>query len=97
MPLPPWDVTQEVLLWAALRAAGAALAVALLARWLGGESLAPALPTRFTEVTQIARLDDPVGFQGVNYGIRIWHCTGPIRPWSEIWPELMSLRIEHGT
>ncbi|MEV0250545.1 glycosyltransferase family 39 protein [Nocardia sp. NPDC050712] len=64
--------------------------------YLGGDSLAPTLATHFTTATPLARLDDPTGFQGVNYGIRIWYCTNPIHPWSQTWPELMSLRIEHG-
>jgi len=32
----------------------------------------------------------------VNYGIRMSLCWGPIRPWKQIWPELMTLRIDHG-
>jgi hypothetical protein len=32
----------------------------------------------------------------VNYGIRVSLCSGPIRPWSQIWPELMTLRIDYG-
>ncbi|RDI51072.1 glycosyltransferase family 39 protein [Nocardia mexicana] len=65
--------------------------------YVGGDSLAAALPDRFAAATPVARLDDAAGFQGVNYGIRVWYCTGPLRPWSHTWPELMSLRIEHGT
>ncbi|MGW0252542.1 ArnT family glycosyltransferase [Nocardia goodfellowii] len=64
--------------------------------YVGGDSLAPELPARFASVTPLASLDDPTGYQGVNHGIRVWHCTGPVRPWSQTWPELMSLRLEHG-
>ncbi|MEV0760997.1 glycosyltransferase family 39 protein [Nocardia sp. NPDC050435] len=65
--------------------------------YVGGDSLAAPLATRFATVALLARLDDPTGFQGVNHGMRVWYCTGPQRPWSQTWPELMSLRIEHGT
>ncbi|WP_194819431.1 glycosyltransferase family 39 protein [Nocardia sp. XZ_19_385] len=64
--------------------------------YLGGDSLAPTLTTQFTSVTPLARLDNPTGYQGVNHGIRLWHCTTPVRPWSQTWPELMTLRLEHG-
>ncbi|MEV6280578.1 glycosyltransferase family 39 protein [Nocardia sp. NPDC051832] len=64
--------------------------------YIGGDSLTPTLPALFTTATPLARLDDPTGYQGVNHGIRLWHCTGPLRPWSRTWPELMTLRIEHG-
>lgn len=65
--------------------------------YVGGARLGADLPTRFTEVTAVGRLDEATGFQGVNYGIRLWFCSHPRQPWSRMWPELMTLRIEHGT
>jgi hypothetical protein len=64
--------------------------------YVGGADLQRELAARFTTVVPVARLDDPSGFQGVNYGIRVSLCASPIRPWSQIWPELMTLRIDHG-
>ncbi|MFC9895547.1 ArnT family glycosyltransferase [Nocardia sp. NPDC127579] len=64
--------------------------------YVGGENLAPELAARFGAVVPLARLDDPIGYQGVNHGIRVWYCTAPTRPWSQVWPDLMSLRIDHG-
>ncbi|WP_063008767.1 ArnT family glycosyltransferase [Nocardia kruczakiae] len=64
--------------------------------YVGGVDLQRELPARFTTVVPVSRLDDPSGFQGVNYGIRVSLCANPIRSWSQIWPELMTLRIDHG-
>ena len=64
--------------------------------YVGGVDLQRELPARFTTVVPVARLDDPSGFQGVNYGIRVSLCANPIHSWSQIWPELMTLRIDHG-
>ncbi|MEU6558856.1 glycosyltransferase family 39 protein [Nocardia nova] len=64
--------------------------------YIGGDDLSEELPTRFAHVTAVASLDDPKGFQGVNYGIRVWYCSDPVRPWSRTWPGLMTLRIEDG-
>nr|WP_276514748.1 glycosyltransferase family 39 protein [Nocardia transvalensis] len=65
--------------------------------YVGGDSLAESLSAHFVSAIPVARLDDPTGFQGVNHGIRVWYCTGPVRPWSQTWPDLMTLRVEHGT
>lgn len=65
--------------------------------YVGGDSLTETVSERFATAIPVARLDDPVGFQGVNHGIRVWFCTEPVRPWSQIWPEMMTLPIEHGT
>lgn len=65
--------------------------------YVGGDSITETVSERFATAIPVARLDDPVGFQGVNHGIRVWFCTEPVRPWSQIWPEMMTLPIEHGT
>lgn len=65
--------------------------------YVGGDSITETVSEHFATAIPVARLDDPVGFQGVNHGIRVWFCTEPVRPWSQIWPEMMTLPIEHGT
>ncbi|MFG3524837.1 hypothetical protein ACGF5S_31580 [Nocardia nova] len=48
--------------------------------YVGGVDLERELPARFTTVAPVARLDDPNGFQGVDYGIRVSLCWARFVP-----------------
>jgi hypothetical protein len=42
----------------------------------------------FTSVTQVATLSNPAGLHNQEWGGHVYVCTGPILPWSQLWPLL---------
>ncbi|WP_377268274.1 ArnT family glycosyltransferase [Peterkaempfera sp. SMS 1(5)a] len=42
----------------------------------------------FTQVQVAATLSNPAGVHNIEWGGHVYVCTGPRRPWGEIWPEL---------
>ncbi|MFG2442873.1 ArnT family glycosyltransferase [Nocardia fluminea] len=65
--------------------------------YLGVDGPDTALRTRFAQTTLLTRLDDPLGFPGVNRGVAVWLCEGPGQPWSVLWPDAKELRLVDGT
>ncbi|MEV0683319.1 glycosyltransferase family 39 protein [Nocardia sp. NPDC050378] len=55
------------------------------------------LRTGFAHSIPLTRLDEPLGFPGVNRGVAVWLCTGPSRAWSVLWPDAEDLRLVDGT
>ncbi len=65
--------------------------------YVGVDDPDTALRTHFAQLTEVAELDDPLGFPGVNRGVSVWLCTGPSEPWSALWPDARELRLVDGT
>lgn len=55
-----------------------------------------ALAAYWRTVTDVATADDPRGFPGISRFVTVAHCSGPLRPWSEIWPGLRTLALDMG-
>ncbi|MEC3913177.1 ArnT family glycosyltransferase [Nocardia sp. CDC160] len=64
--------------------------------YVGLGSAEQTLRRQFDSVSVVERLNVPNGFPGVNSDIAIFACRGPVRPWSELWPEMMDLRLPLG-
>ncbi|MBB5916516.1 uncharacterized membrane protein (UPF0136 family) [Nocardia transvalensis] len=56
-----------------------------------------ALRTDFAEATVVARVDERLGFPGVDRGVGVWRCRFPSRPWSVVWPQARALPLVDGT
>lgn len=55
----------------------------------GTEPNYPGYLTRFfTSVVEMATLTNPYGVRNIESGGHIYLCTGPRRPWSQLWPAL---------
>ncbi|MGV9800379.1 glycosyltransferase family 39 protein [Mycobacterium sp. NPDC003449] len=39
----------------------------------------------------VGRVDARLGYSGVTKDVTIWKCTGPLLPWSKVWPSLMRM------
>lgn len=57
--------------------------------WVG--NTAPTLHRWFTSVVPAAPFSVRLGMPQVTRDITIWTCTGPSRPWSSLWPEMINL------
>ncbi|WP_280219721.1 ArnT family glycosyltransferase [Nocardia neocaledoniensis] len=55
------------------------------------------LDNGFGETAPLARVDDELGFPGVNRGVGVWLCREPVAPWSARWPGLRTLPLVDGT
>ncbi|GAB2565919.1 glycosyltransferase family 39 protein [Nocardia heshunensis] len=64
--------------------------------YVGLESTTQTLQHQFGSVTVLAHLNVPNGFPGVNNGIAIFYCRGPVHPWSQLWPDMMDLHLPLG-
>jgi hypothetical protein len=42
----------------------------------------------FTGVQEVATLTNPYGVSNIESGGHVYLCTGPRRPWSQMWPQL---------
>lgn len=42
-------------------------------------------------VQPVGRVDARLGYPGVTRDVTIWKCTGPLLPWSQVWPSLLRL------
>jgi hypothetical protein len=51
-----------------------------------GTGFADGLRREFTEVRPAATLTNPYGIHNQEWHGQIYVCTGPIRPWGQIWP-----------
>jgi 4-amino-4-deoxy-L-arabinose transferase-like glycosyltransferase len=49
------------------------------------------LRTWFRSVRQVATIDNGVHLDNDEQGNPVWLCTGPVRPWATLWPELRRL------
>ncbi|HVH64406.1 MAG TPA: hypothetical protein VM674_00090 [Candidatus Acidoferrum sp.] len=45
----------------------------------------------FTDVRQAATVTNSLGIHNEEYGKPIWICRKPLKPLSDVWPELKSL------
>jgi hypothetical protein len=57
--------------------------------YVGGDE--SELRSTFTTVTPVGRIDTRLGFIGTTRNVTIWKCRGMPRPWSQLWPHLMTL------
>lgn len=57
--------------------------------WVG--STKADLQARFTTVVAAAKFGVRLGMPQVSRDITIWKCTGPIQPWSTMWPKMQTL------
>ncbi|MFE1591678.1 ArnT family glycosyltransferase [Nocardia sp. NPDC058705] len=46
------------------------------------------LREHFGSVTPIGRADARLGYEGITRDVTIWRCEQPVRPWSQLWPDL---------
>jgi hypothetical protein len=51
---------------------------------------APYLRQFFTSVRAVATLSNPYGIHNQEFGGHVYLCTGPRRPWGQMWPQLRS-------
>lgn len=65
--------------------------------YVGVEDPGTALRTKFVAATPVARLDERLGFPGVDRGVTVWHCRFPGEPWSRAWPGMLTLPMVDGT
>jgi hypothetical protein len=54
----------------------------------GGTGYGAYLGQFFTDVRAAATLSNPYGIHNQQWGGHVYICTGPRRPWSQIWPQL---------
>ncbi|MFI9733412.1 ArnT family glycosyltransferase [Nocardia sp. NPDC052278] len=66
------------------------------ALYVAPETAEPVLRHTFSDVTSVARLDDRLGFPGIDREIVIWRCDHMIRPWAETWPQLITNVLDPG-
>ncbi|MCX4097128.1 glycosyltransferase family 39 protein [Nocardia sp. alder85J] len=50
----------------------------------------------FEAARPVARLDDPLGFPGIDRGVTVWRCERPRRPWPRLWRDLRTLTLDPG-
>lgn len=50
-----------------------------------------------THCTPVHRVDDRLGYPGVNRNVTIWWCATTRRSWSSVWPSLRTLPLFDGT
>lgn len=56
----------------------------------------PELRRTFSDVRPVARLDDRLGFPGIDRKLTVWRCDRPTRPWAETWPALTTNVLDAG-
>ncbi|GAB2656572.1 ArnT family glycosyltransferase [Nocardia goodfellowii] len=56
-----------------------------------------ALGLDFTETVELVRLDDRLGYPGVNRYVSVWKCRYPDQLWSAAWPGMRRLMVVDGT
>ncbi|MQY29813.1 glycosyltransferase family 39 protein [Nocardia aurantia] len=56
----------------------------------------PAPDAVFEAARPVTRLNDPLGFPGIDRGITVWRCDRPRRPWPVLWRELSTLVLDPG-
>ncbi|WP_067680226.1 glycosyltransferase family 39 protein [Nocardia miyunensis] len=56
-----------------------------------------ALPHTVFEVAEpVARIDDPLGFPGLDRGVTVWRCRHPRQSWPVLWPRLTTPVLDPG-
>ncbi|WP_280361949.1 glycosyltransferase family 39 protein [Nocardia wallacei] len=50
----------------------------------------------FSGVRPVARLDDRLGFPGIDRKLTVWRCDRPARSWAETWPVLTTNVLDAG-
>ncbi|MBY8856683.1 glycosyltransferase family 39 protein [Nocardia sp. CA2R105] len=62
-----------------------------------GTGSSDSLPHNAFEVAEpVARIDDPLGFPGIDRGVTVWRCQRPRQPWPALWPRLTTLVLDPG-
>ncbi|MCX4097344.1 ArnT family glycosyltransferase [Nocardia sp. alder85J] len=64
--------------------------------YIGLDSAAPALRRQFESVEPAGRIDDPLGYPGVNRGVAVFVCRWPTAPWPVLWPSMTQLQLPLG-
>ncbi|MEV4238359.1 glycosyltransferase family 39 protein [Nocardia sp. NPDC049737] len=64
--------------------------------YVAADAAEPLLRQTFWDVRPLKRLDDRLGFPGINRNIVIWRCDRSIRPWAETWPHLITNVLDPG-
>ncbi|MEV6362689.1 ArnT family glycosyltransferase [Nocardia asteroides] len=49
------------------------------------------------DTTMLARIDEPLGYPGVNRAVAVWLCRTPHVAWAALWPTLRTLGFVDGT
>ncbi|MBL1074717.1 glycosyltransferase family 39 protein [Nocardia sp. 2] len=65
--------------------------------YIGVEDPSTGLGVEFGDTDELARIDRPLGFPGVNRHVTVWLCRDPQLRWSTVWPGLRTLRLVDGT
>ncbi|WP_280331480.1 glycosyltransferase family 39 protein [Nocardia wallacei] len=56
----------------------------------------PELRRTFSGVRPVARLDDRLGFPGIDRKLTVWRCDRPVRSWADTWPALTTNVLDAG-
>ncbi len=70
--------------------------IATTVLYIGLDSATPALRHQFDTVTLSGRLDDPLGYPGVNRKVAIHTCRWPTAAWPVLWPAMRQLTLPLG-
>ncbi|WP_194818589.1 glycosyltransferase family 39 protein [Nocardia sp. XZ_19_385] len=65
--------------------------------YVGTDHPETALGLDFAETAELVRLDDRLGYPGVNRHVSVWKCRNPSTPWSAAWPGMRRLPLIDGT
>ncbi|MFF3568716.1 glycosyltransferase family 39 protein [Nocardia jiangxiensis] len=63
--------------------------------YVGGSS-EPLPHNAFDVAEPVARIDDPLGFAGIDRGVTVWRCQRARQPWPALWPRLTTLVLDPG-
>ncbi|MGW4241719.1 glycosyltransferase family 39 protein [Nocardia sp. NPDC004722] len=66
------------------------------ALYVTGEASEFLVRRAFTTAYPLARLDDPLGFPGIDRRVTIWRCDHPRRPWPALWAESTTNTFDPG-
>ncbi|WP_156959679.1 glycosyltransferase family 39 protein [Nocardia sp. BMG51109] len=64
--------------------------------YVAAEAAEPLLRRTFSAVRPAVRLDDPLGFPGIDRGLVVWYCDGPRESWAALWPRLTTTVLDAG-
>ncbi|MEV6280017.1 glycosyltransferase family 39 protein [Nocardia sp. NPDC051832] len=65
--------------------------------YVGTDHPETALGLDFAETAELVRLDDRLGYPGVNRFVSVWKCRHPGTLWSAAWPGMRRLLVVDGT
>ncbi|WP_280268987.1 glycosyltransferase family 39 protein [Nocardia wallacei] len=55
----------------------------------------PRLRAAFESAWPVRRIDERLGFPGIDRGVTVWRCDRPRRPWPALWADLTTLTLDH--